>query len=134
MLKIKNAVKFFVKKEAALEQDRDIETKVNTVVYERHGLIALVDDTATVVLGPAANVLTITVSDGTPTVTGKEKSGNAVWYKIGGDAPLAGDMIDAAHGYTLYTSGKIGVNAGETLVMAECGGDGICVSAGSVIC
>ncbi len=130
----KNAVKFFVKKEAALEQDRNIETKVNTVVYERHGLIALVDDTATVVLGPAAAALSVTVSDGTPTVTGKAKSANAVWYKIGGDAPLAGDVIDAVHGYTLYTSGKIGVSAGETLIMAECDADGLCVSAGSTVC
>lgn len=41
----KDAVKFFVKREGTVEQDRDIETKDNTVVYERHGLIALVDDT-----------------------------------------------------------------------------------------
>lgn len=40
-----NAVTFFVKKEGTVEQDRDIETKDNTVVYERHGLIALTDDT-----------------------------------------------------------------------------------------
>lgn len=41
----KDAVKFFVKKDGAVEQDRDVETKENTVVYERHGVIALVDDT-----------------------------------------------------------------------------------------
>lgn len=40
----KDAVKFFVKKEGTVEQDRDIETKENTVVYERHGLVALVSD------------------------------------------------------------------------------------------
>lgn len=44
----KDAVKFFVKKEGTVEQDRDIETKDNTVVYERHGLVALVDDTESV--------------------------------------------------------------------------------------
>jgi hypothetical protein len=44
----KAAVKFFVKREGSVEQDRDIETKDNTVVYERHGLIALVDDTNSV--------------------------------------------------------------------------------------
>ena len=37
--------KFFVKKDGSVEQDRDVETKENTVVYERHGVIALVDDT-----------------------------------------------------------------------------------------
>ena len=44
----KTAVKFFVKKEGSIEQDRNIETKDNTVVYERHGLVALVDDTESV--------------------------------------------------------------------------------------
>lgn len=40
----KDQVKFFVKKAGSVEQDRDIETKDNTVVYERHGLMALVDE------------------------------------------------------------------------------------------
>ena len=44
----KNAVTFFVKKEGSVEQDRDIESKDNTVVYERHGVIALTDDTRSV--------------------------------------------------------------------------------------
>lgn len=46
----KDAVKFFVKREGSVEQDRDIETKDNTVVYERHGLIALVDDTESAII------------------------------------------------------------------------------------
>lgn len=46
----KNAVKFFVKREGTVEQDRDIEAKDNTVVYERHGLIALVDDTESCII------------------------------------------------------------------------------------
>lgn len=125
------AVKFFVKKEANLEQDRDIETKVNTVVYERHGLIALVDDTSTVILGPAADALTVSVSGGVPTVSGKKKSSNSVWYKLGGSAPLLGDVIDGEHGWTLYTSGAVNnISDESTLVMAECGDDGLCVSAG----
>lgn len=41
----KDQVKFFVKKDGTVEQDRDIETKDNTVVYERHGVMALVDET-----------------------------------------------------------------------------------------
>ena len=44
----KDAVKFFVKSAGSVEQGRDIETKENTVVYERHGVIALVDDTKSV--------------------------------------------------------------------------------------
>lgn len=50
----KDQVKFFVKKAGSVEQDRDIETKDNTVVYERHGLIALVDDTKSVKLTKGA--------------------------------------------------------------------------------
>lgn len=46
----KDAVKFFVKREGSVEQDRDIEAKDNTVVYERHGLIALVDDTESCII------------------------------------------------------------------------------------
>lgn len=44
----KDAVKFFVKKNGTVEQDRDIETKDNTVVYERYGVMALVDETKSV--------------------------------------------------------------------------------------
>lgn len=46
----KNAITFFVKKEGSVEQDRDIESKDNTVVYERHGVIALTDDTRSCVI------------------------------------------------------------------------------------
>jgi len=44
----KDQVKFFVKTDGSVEQDRDIETKDNTVVYERHGLMALVDETKSI--------------------------------------------------------------------------------------
>ena len=44
----KDQVKFFVKKDGSVEQDRDIETKDNTVVYERHGVMALVDETKSI--------------------------------------------------------------------------------------
>lgn len=44
----KDQVKFFVKKDGSVEQDRDVETKDNTVVYERYGLMALVDETKSI--------------------------------------------------------------------------------------
>lgn len=44
----KDQVKLFVKKSGSIEQDRDIETKDNIVVYERHGLMALVDETKSI--------------------------------------------------------------------------------------
>lgn len=46
----KDQIKFFVKKTGSVEQDRDIESKDNTVVYERHGLMALVDETKSIKL------------------------------------------------------------------------------------
>lgn len=46
----KDQVKFFVKKAGNVEQDRDIETKDNTVVYERHGVMALVSETKSIKL------------------------------------------------------------------------------------
>lgn len=44
----KDQVKFRVKNAGSVEQDRDIETKDNTVVYERHGLMSLVDETKSI--------------------------------------------------------------------------------------
>lgn len=46
----KPAITFFVKKEGTVEQDRDVETKDNVVVYERHGVIALTDDTRSCII------------------------------------------------------------------------------------
>ena len=130
----KAAVKFFVKKEAALEQDRDIETKINTIVYERHGLIALVDDTSTVLIGPAAASLTVTLSSKTPTVSGKVASSNEVWYKLNCSTPLWDDPIDEAHGWVKWTSGAISaLGAGDRLVMAERDAGKACVSAGYAV-
>lgn len=50
----KEAVKFFVKKHGSIEQDRDIETKDNTVVYERHGVMALVDESKSIKMSKKA--------------------------------------------------------------------------------
>lgn len=41
----KEAIKLFVKKDVEVEQDRDIETKVNTVALTSYYICALVDDT-----------------------------------------------------------------------------------------
>lgn len=46
----KNAVTFFVKNEGSVEQDKDVESKQHTVVYERHGVMALTDDTESSVI------------------------------------------------------------------------------------
>ena len=50
----KDQVKLFVKKAGTVEQDRDIETKNNTVVYSRYGLMSLVDETKSIKLTKGA--------------------------------------------------------------------------------
>ena len=41
----KEAIKLFIKKDVEVEQDRDIETKTNTVALTSYYICALVDDT-----------------------------------------------------------------------------------------
>ena len=87
----KDAVRFFVKKNATVEQARDIESKDNTVVYERHGLIALVDDTSSVMLGKKPEALTglsYTKKDTYVEVTGQSTSSMHLFLK---NAPVVFD-------------------------------------------
>lgn len=49
----KKAVKFRPKRKGSVEQDRDIETKLNTVVYTRYGIIYLADDTESIIIKKA---------------------------------------------------------------------------------
>lgn len=131
----KSAVRFFVKRESSLEQDRNIETKDNTVVYERHGLIALVDDTASVILGAAAEPLTLSAqaAEGGTAVTVSETAGegNTYRYGVGMDKPLAGD--DLVFLPTWEAGDVIAAKAGTPLVIAECDAEGLCVKSGTVI-
>ena len=128
----KAAVKFFVKREAGLEQSRDIEKKENTIVYERHGVIALVDDTSSVILGKAAPALTVSASlkDGsaTLTVTGKSKEGNKVFYMADADAPLLGDDVSLWHEWDGTSAIEIG--DAKCVAVAEVDAGGITVKSG----
>ena len=116
----KAAVKFFVKREAGLEQSRDIEKKENTIVYERHGVIALVDDTSSVILGKAAPALTVSASlkDGATTlaVSGKSKEANKVFYMADADAPLLGDDVSL---WSEYTGSAIEAGNAKCIAVAE---------------
>lgn len=49
----KGAISLFLKKEVAVEQDRDIETRKNTIVMRRVGLVALTDATKVVKITPS---------------------------------------------------------------------------------
>ncbi len=127
----KAAVKFFVKREAGLEQSRDIEKKENTIVYERHGVIALVDDTSSVILGKAAPALTVSASlkDGAATlaVSGKSKEANKVYYMADADAPLLGDDVSL---WSEYIGSAIEAGNAKCIAVAEVDANGIVVKSG----
>lgn len=127
----KAAVKFFVKREAGLEQSRDIEKKENTIVYERHGVIALVDDTSSVILGKAAPALTVSASlkDGsaTLTVTGKSKEESKVFYMADADAPLLGDDVSM---WNEYTGVAIEAGNAKCIAVAEVDANGLVIKSG----
>ena len=127
----KAAVKFFVKRAAGLEQSRDIEKKENTIVYERHGVIALVDDTSSVILGKAAPALTVSASlkDGAATlsVSGKSKEANKVYYMADADAPLLGDDVSL---WSEYTGSAIEAGNAKCIAVAEVDENGLVVKSG----
>lgn len=127
----KAAVKFFVKREAGLEQSRDIEKKENTIVYERHGVIALVDDTSSVILGKAAPALTVSASlkDGAVTlsVSGKSKEDGKIFYLADADAPLLGDDVSM---WNEYTGTAIEAGNAKCIAVAEVDANGLVVKSG----
>ncbi len=132
----KAAVKFFVKKEAGVEQSRNIETKENTIVYERHGVIALVDDTSSVILGKAPAELYIDgmVSDNTLAidVAGILHSGSPVRYAWDCDMPLEGENVS---NWTLWDPEQNSIpieNPKGVLVVAETDEDGNVVGVGTL--
>ena len=127
----KAAVKFFVKREAGLEQSRDIEKKENTIVYERHGVIALVDDTSSVILGKAAPALTVSASvnenSAALTVTGKSKETNKVYYMADADAPLLGDDVSL---WNEWTGTAIEIGNAKCIAVAEADANGLVIKSG----
>lgn len=69
----KDAVKFFVKADGRVEQDHDVETKDNTVVYDRFGVIALVDETKSIKLTKALGLSTLSEDEPATASTRKAK-------------------------------------------------------------
>lgn len=129
----KAAVKFFVKKEAGVEQSRNIETKENTIVYERHGVLALVDDTSSVILGSAAQALALSGEiDGeavTLSVTGSARSVSQYRYAWDKALPLAGDNV---LGWMAWDGVSAIAVEGNTLTVAETDENGAVLAAGTL--
>lgn len=94
----KDQVKFFVKKAGSVEQDRNIETKDNTVVYERHGVMALVDETKSVRLAKAATTATtVTATKNATKVTGAATTGADVKVYVNGELVATGKASNSAY-------------------------------------
>ena len=123
----RDAVRFFVKKDASLEQDRNVETKVNTVVYERCGLIALVDDTSTTIVGKKAPDLTLTLNGTIVTAFTKTDNANSVYYRIANAPALLGEDVSGWKSVTTGTSIQ-NLAVGQKVAFAEAGADGKCVA------
>ena len=123
----KDAVRFFVKKDASLEQDRNVETKVNTVVYERCGLIALVDDTSTTVIGKLAPTFTLSMSGNVVSSYTLTDNSDTVYYKIGSAAALLDEDVS---GWTALPQNHMvsGLKSGQKVAFAEADSDGKCVA------
>lgn len=123
----KSAIKFFVKKDATVEQDRNIETKDNTVVYERHGFMALVDDSSSVIMGKTPKSLTLKEIDGVITIVGGGVDGLKTKAKTGLTAlPAFGDNINAWGNYAPVSSAY---SSGAKVCIAQCNREGKCISA-----
>jgi len=128
----KGAVKFFVKREAGVEQSRNIETKDNTVVYERHGVMALVDDTASVILGAAAETMDVSLSfaDGavTPAVSAAPRSVSTYRYAWNAPMPLAVENVSA---WNVWTEGESILSGEGVLTLAAVDADGCVLACGT---
>ena len=124
------AVKFFVKKEASLEQSRNIETKDNTIVYERHGVCALVDDTSSIIIGTGAPELVFEthLSSGMLTITDLQKTNNytSIVYALDVDAPLLGEQI--INWMSWDETSPIEIESAKKIAFAEVQGDMTVVS------
>jgi hypothetical protein len=134
----KDAVRFFVKREATVEQDRNVETKENIVVYERHGLIALVDDTGSVIIGKAAAALSCTIGAGSGagkkaiTVGDTVGADEAMYMRLGVDAPVAGETL-STRWWTVYESDDdIAMTTGQRVALAIVDKDAMTVKKSAV--
>lgn len=92
----KDAVKFFVKKEGRVETSHNIDTKDNDVVYDRFGVIALVDDTESVRLEKSLSELTVKLTKGTGKVTlAQQTSANGYkFFYLASDEEIARTYTD----------------------------------------
>jgi hypothetical protein len=136
----KEAVRFFIKKEASVEQASDIETKDNTVVYERHGLIALVDDTSSIKIGKKATELTLTVEENADITdddqilakieTEKTNGENVLYYAFNEQAPFEGEKISDK--FAPIVDSKVAQPARHTVIcVVEADKNGYAIASGS---
>lgn len=97
----KEAVTAFVKKDVYVEQDRNIDTKLNNVVASRYTVIALTDETKCIKAGKAQSVALTAVADVSEgTVAGAAPTG-AVVYAYKADGTELGHATAASNAYSI---------------------------------
>ena len=96
----REAVTNFMKKSNFVEQDRDKQTKLNSVIAAVYNIVALTDETRCYKCGKAISVPTTitTATAGTTTVAGAAKTGASVKVYVNGE--LSGSATAASDSYS----------------------------------
>ena len=118
----KEAVRLFIKKNTEIEQERDANTRKNTVYARKVALVALVDATKVVRIGrnPTTAATVTTYTKNAKTVAGAATTGATVEVYINGE--LDGTATAASSAYT-YTA-KANLAANDTVyVIAKIEGE-----------
>lgn len=112
------AIRDFVKTNVRVEQNRDVESKENVIVADRYDIIALVDSTKCIMVGPAQETaVSITdISEGV--ITGGASTGATVKAYVNGE--FAGQATESS-GYSI-TSTKAIASDDVVMVVAELDG------------
>lgn len=101
----KDAVTAYIKKGVRVEQDRDIDTKLNDVVADRYTVIALTDESKCIKAGKAQETsLTATADVSEGTIAGAAEDGAKV---------VAYDADGAELGHTTAVSGAYSISSDE---------------------
>ena len=101
-LATREAVTAFIKREVSVEQDRDIDTKLNNIVAARYTVIALTDETKCVVAGTAQStpVTITTYTKNAKTIAGAATDGATVKAYVNGVYAGTADASSSSYSIT----------------------------------
>ena len=101
----KEAVTAFIKKGVESEQERDANTRKNTLYLRKYMVVALTDASRVVMMGPAQTTTVTCVADKSDaTITGAADTG-AVVYAFQADGTYIGKATASSNAYSISASG-----------------------------